>query len=243
MALILITGAATGLGLATAHALVADGHEVVIHARNPSRLTDGAVAGMRGVITGDLADQDQTRGVAEQANAVGRFDVVIHNAGVLASPEVYAVNVIAPYLLTTLIGPPQRSLVLSSSMHRSGETDLDVLTTPGAGTHPRAYDTSKLLVTTLTMALARRRPEELWHAVDPGWVPTKMGGPDASDDLAEGHRTQHWLATAAVEEITPRTGGYWHHRHTRRPHPAALDADFQTSLLSRLAGITGVTLP
>lgn len=243
MAMILVTGATTGLGLATARALAADGHEVVIHARSPGRLTDDVTAGMRDAITGDLADEDQTRGVAEQANAHGRFDVVIHNAGVLTSPEVYAVNVIAPYLLSVLMTPTRRALVLSSSMHLSGEARLDVLTMPGAGMRPRAYDTSKLLATALTLALARRRPEQLWHAVDPGWVPTRMGGPEASDDLAEGHRTQKWLATAAVEEITPRSGGYWHHRQARRPHPAALDADFQTSLLLRLAETTGLTLP
>ena len=42
-------------------------------------------------------------------------------------------------------------------------------------------------------------------------VPTRMGGPGASDDFDEGHRTQEWLATADETAINPRSGGYWYH--------------------------------
>ena len=93
MALVLVTGASTGLGLATVRQLADAGHDVVLHARNPGR-------------------------------------------------------------------------------------------------RRRTYDDSKLYVTTLAMALARIRTDALAHAVDPGWVPTRMGGPAASDSLEEGHRTQ-----------------------------------------------------
>jgi NAD(P)-dependent dehydrogenase (short-subunit alcohol dehydrogenase family) len=127
-------------------------------------------------------------------------------------------------------------------MHRGGDADLDVLTAPDAGGRPRAYDTSKLMVTAFAMAMARLRPGTLWHAVDPGWVPTRMGGPSASDDLEEGHRTQAWLAAADEHRVTPRTGGYWHHQRTQRPHTAALDEMFQTELLARLEELTGARL-
>ena len=54
-------------------------------------------AGARGV-HGDLSDQDEVRGIAEQVNRLGQPDSVIHNAGVLDGP-VLSVNVVAPYLL------------------------------------------------------------------------------------------------------------------------------------------------
>ncbi|MFG2557251.1 SDR family NAD(P)-dependent oxidoreductase [Streptomyces sp. NPDC048581] len=86
MALILVTGASSGLGRNTAQALV-DGHDVVVHVRNTARLTDaGDAARWKGVVTGDLADLDEIRGVARQAGEFGRFDAVIHNAGVMGSP-------------------------------------------------------------------------------------------------------------------------------------------------------------
>lgn len=83
-------------------------------------------------------------------------------------------------------------------------------------------------------------PTTTSHAVDPGWVPTRMGGRGAPDDLTEGHRTQAWLAVHA--DVTPRTGGYWYHQHVQRPHPAAADEAFQTRLLQAMHSFTGVSL-
>jgi Dehydrogenases with different specificities (related to short-chain alcohol dehydrogenases) len=199
---ILVTGASTGLGLATAESLARAGHHVVLHARHPDRITDrGILERMHAVIYGDLSSPDQTRTVASTANNLGHFDAVIHNAGVLHGPEVFAVNVIAPFTLMATLTPPRRSIVLSSSLHRSGSTDLDLAFARGD------YDSSKLIATTLAMALAARSPETLSHAVDPGWVPTRMGGLSAPDSLEEGHQTQEWLATADLADIAPPTGG------------------------------------
>ncbi|POX57334.1 hypothetical protein C3489_01085 [Streptomyces sp. Ru71] len=244
MALVLVTGASTGLGLATVTALADAGHDVVLHARHArhaGRVEDrGVLDRMREVVYGDLSRLDETLRVAERADAIGRFDAVVHNAGVLHGPDVLAVNVVAPYVLMAAMTPPRRSICLSSSMHLSGSTRLDPEALVGRrGT----YSDSKLYVTALAMALAARYPDQMAHAVDPGWVPTRMGGPSAPDDLDEGHRTQEWLATAEEEEITPRSGGYWHHRRTRRPHRAALDARFQDALIGMLEGHTGLTLP
>lgn len=105
-----------------------------------------------------------------------------------------------------------------------------------------SYSDSKLFVTTLMSAVARRRPGVLAHAVDPGWVPTKMGGPRASDDLALGHVTQAWLATTNDPEAFD-SGSYWHHRRTENPHPAVHDERFQEELLAALARHTGIELP
>jgi NAD(P)-dependent dehydrogenase (short-subunit alcohol dehydrogenase family) len=106
----------------------------------------------------------------------------------------------------------------------------------------QAYSDSKLLVTALAFAIARRWPDVLSNAVDPGWVPTKMGGPGAPDDLELGHRTQEWLAVGE-DPAAKVTGGYWFHQQRQAPAPAALDEDFQQRLLRELASVTGVSLP
>lgn len=242
MALILVTGASTGLGLATATALAGAGHDVVLHARNPDRLDDPAVLDrMHAAFYADLAQLTDTIRLAERLNSLGRFDAVIHNAGVLHGRDVLAVNTIAPYTLTSLMLRPRRWIALSSGMHQSGSPDLKHSELGGG---PRtSYQDSKLYVTALTLALARRWPDMLAHAVDPGWVPTRKGGPSAPDDLDAGHRTQGWLATANEPEISPRTGGYWHHRTPRSPHPAAADPQFQATLIGALEARTGTTLP
>ncbi|EFL28993.1 FabG protein [Streptomyces himastatinicus ATCC 53653] len=236
MALVLVTGASSGLGRNTAKALAEDGHDVVIHVRNPASLTDAdATAWWKGVVTGDLAEPDDIRGVARQAAEFGRFDAVIHNAGVMHRPEVATVNTVAPYVLTALMDKPARLIYLSSSMHRTGSTDLRRL---AAG--PASYDDTKLWVTTLALALASRWEGTSSHAVDPGWVPTRMGGRGAPDDLTAGHRTQVWLATHP--DVAPSTGGYWYHQQTQTPHPAAQDEEFQARLIQTLENHTGVPL-
>ncbi|MFL6116997.1 MAG: SDR family NAD(P)-dependent oxidoreductase [Catenulispora sp.] len=242
MALILVTGAAAGLGRDAANALVDDGHDVVVHARALARLADAAdapdtagAARWKGVVTGDLAYLDEIRDVARQAATFGRFDAVIHNAGVLHSPDVVAVNTIAPYALTALMEKPGRLVYLSSGMHRGGSDDLRRLTSGTA-----TYSDTKLWVTALALAFASRWAGTVSHVVDPGWVPTRMGGPGAPDDLAAGHQTQVWLATA--DDVEPRTGGYWYHRETQTPHPAARDEEFQGRLIEALARLTGISL-
>ncbi|MFC5908383.1 SDR family NAD(P)-dependent oxidoreductase [Streptacidiphilus monticola] len=236
MALILVTGASTGLGRDTANTLADDGHDVVVHVRSADRLPEGDSPGRwKGVVTGDLARTDEIHGVARQAKGFGRFDAVIHNAGVLHGPDVATVNTVAPYLLTALMDRPATLVYLSSGMHRGGSTDLRRLDDGTA-----SYSDSKLWVTALALAVASRWAGTASHAVDPGWVPTRMGGPGAPDDLIAGHRTQVWLATR--DDMSPRTGGYWYHQRAQTPHPAAQDAEFQARLLQALEQRTGVPL-
>lgn len=127
-------------------------------------------------------------------------------------------------------------------MHATGSADLDGLDLDRPGRRKHPYDDSKLHLTALAMALSAQRPDDLVHAVDPGWVPTRMGGPSAPDDLTAGHRTQTWLATAEPAAIDPRTGGYWYHGRPRRPHRAVHDPQFQARLLRQLRAYTGVEL-
>ncbi|MGW3961442.1 SDR family NAD(P)-dependent oxidoreductase [Amycolatopsis sp. NPDC005003] len=239
MARIFITGSADGLGLAAARTLLGDGHEVVVHVRNEERLD--AVRDLRGAeaVVADLADAAQVRDLAERVNRLGRMDAVIHNAGVYTGPAVLPVNVVAPYLLTALVDRPQRLVYLSSGEHFRGWPKLTGL--DWAGHRPGSYPESKLFVTTLAAAVARLWPDVAANAVDPGWVPTKMGGPDAPDDLRLGHLTQEWLATGD-EPDARSSGGYWHHQRRVRPHPAVPNHRFQDRLLETLAGVTGIRL-
>ncbi len=241
MAHVFVTGSADGLGRAAAQTLLDDGHEVVVHVRNNDRveavrdLVDRGAA----VVVGDLSDLEQTRRVARDVNRLGGVDAVIHNAGVYSGLQVLPVNMVAPYLLTALIDRPQRLVYLSSSLHRSGRASLDGI--DWSGRRMGSYPDSKLFVTTLAAAVARLWPDVISNAVDPGWVPTKMGGPGAPDDLRLGHFTQEWLATS--DDPDARTsGGYWHHQRRIEPHPAVHDPRFQDELLDDLARFTATRL-
>jgi NAD(P)-dependent dehydrogenase (short-subunit alcohol dehydrogenase family) len=239
---VFITGCADGLGRATAQTLLERGHEVVVHARNNDRLTAVRDLLDRGAaaVVGDLSDLAQTRGVAEQVNRLGKMDAVIHNAGVLGGRQVLAVNVVAPYLLTALIDRPQRLVYLSSSMHRGGRADLARMDWSGERS-TGSYSDSKLFVTALAFAVARIWPDVFSNAVDPGWVPTRMGGPGAPDDLGQGHLTQEWLATS--DDPQARTsGGYWYHQRRAEPAPSVHDQRFQDRLLEELARFTATRL-
>ncbi|MGO4188970.1 SDR family NAD(P)-dependent oxidoreductase [Pseudarthrobacter sp. TAF60_1] len=243
MARIFVTGSTDGLGRATAQSLLDDGHDVIVHARSEGRLSALADLVDRGAVgvVGDLSDIAQTRDLAGQVNRSGPVDAVIHNAGVLSGPHTFQVNVAAPYLLTALIHRPHRLIYLSSGMHRGGRLG-GLGDGEGSGGAPRvSYSDSKLYVTALAAAVARLWPDVLSNAVDPGWVPTKMGGPGAPDDLRLGHLTQEWLATSDDPEALT-SGGYWHHQHREKTHPAVRDQHLQETLLDYLAGFTGERL-
>jgi NAD(P)-dependent dehydrogenase (short-subunit alcohol dehydrogenase family) len=254
MSRVFITGSADGLGLMAGRRLLDEGHDVVLHARNDSRAADTREAtGVETVLVGDLASIDQTRELAEQATAAGPFDAVIHNAAVgyqerrRASTvdglaHVFAINVLAPYLLTALVPAPARLVYLSSGMHRGGDEDLsDLQWERKRWNGSQAYADSKLLDTVLAFAVARRWPSVRSNAVDPGWVPTKMGGRGAPDDLAQGAITQSWLATSD-DSAALGSGGLFYHQRPRDVHPAANDPHTQDGLLAACAELTGVEI-
>ena len=256
MARVFITGSSDGLGRMAAQLLVEQGHGVVLHARNDQRGREAMVAvpGAESVVLGDLSSIAQTRKVAEQVNALGTFDAVIHNAGVgykeprrIATedglPHVFAVNTLAPYILTALIGRPKRLVYVSSGLHQSGDASLNDLAwveRPWRG--QQAYSDTKLHDVLLAFAIARRWPHVFSNALEPGWVATKMGGPGATDDLDAGHRTQVWLAGSDDPAATV-TGEYFYHMQSRKPNPATRDAARQEKLLAACLHYSGVTLP
>jgi NAD(P)-dependent dehydrogenase (short-subunit alcohol dehydrogenase family) len=255
MAQVFITGSTDGLGRAAAQSLIDGGHRVVLHARSAERASALADLAPRAaaVVVGDLRSAAETRALAEQVNAIGRMDAVIHNAGIYtqrsrgSTPEghatLLAVNTLAPYMLTALMERPRRLIYLSSGLHRGGEGPLhDLDWTERRWDTSRAYAESKLHVVALALALARRWPAVLSNAVDPGWVRTRMGGPSAPVDIDTGQQTQSWLAVSE-EPAALVSGRYWHRLRQEQPAAQAMDVAFQDQLIAELGELTGVELP
>lgn len=255
MAIIFITGSTDGLGRAAAQSLVDQGHRVVLHARSSDRAAAIGEFASRcaGIAVGDLRSAADARRIADQVNAIGRMDAVIHNAGVYTRPgrgttpeghaETLAINTLAPYMLTALIERPDRLVYLSSGLHRGGEGSLgDLDWTKRAWDSAKAYAESKLQIVALACALARRWPKVLSNAVDPGWVRTRMGGSGAPLDIDTGQRTQTWLAVSK-DPAALVSGRYWHHLQQQQPASEATNPEFQDKLIDELSKLTGVELP
>ena len=243
MARIFITGSADGLGQLAAKALVAQGHQVVLHARNEKRGREALenVPGAESVVTADLGSVDEAKRLAAEVNALGDFDAVIHNAAVYNAPggEIFAVNVLAPYVLTCLIRQPERLIYLSSDMHMGGRSKLGSIRSDADRV---TYSDSKLHVVMLCKAVARRWPQVYANALNPGWVPTKMGGPGAPDSFESGYETQVWLAVS--EDAAAKVSGrYFYHRKECPYNKEADDEGLQERLMSLCEEITGVSFP
>ncbi|KAK2001945.1 short chain dehydrogenase [Colletotrichum falcatum] len=257
MARIFITGSSDGLGAVAARALIERGHQVVLHARNAQRAEDArsAVPGAEAVLVGDLSKMDEVKRLAADANELGTFDAVIHNAGFyrgpylatdLGLPTLVAVNVFAPYLLTALVNRPKRVVYISSGLHRGGDTGFADPTWRGRGERgwdaDQAYRDSKLHVTTLANAVARLWPGVRSNSVDPGWVPTKMGGQAATGKAEDGVASYVLLAEGTGAGDV--TGKYFKPPGRQDDAlPFTEDERGQDELLELLEKETGVKLP
>lgn len=242
MSRIFITGSSDGLGRMAASLLIKQGHEVVLHARNEQRAKDvlkSLGTHTASVVVGDLSDLDETRQLANEVNKLGPFDSIIHNAGVYNATHqlITNVNTLAPYILTCLITKPARLIYLSSGDHRHGTPNLDNLAKSGR----ISYADSKLHDVMLAFAVARKYPEIYSNSVDPGWVPTKMGGSNAPDDLDEGYETQSWLAVSSDKEALT-SGHHFFHKKIARHRPEADDVKLQERFLQVCEQLTGVRL-
>jgi NAD(P)-dependent dehydrogenase (short-subunit alcohol dehydrogenase family) len=253
---VLVTGSTDGIGRHTAVALAQAGHRVVVHARNDRRAEDARrdVPSAAAVVVGDLASLGSTRSLAEQIIDAGPPDVVIHNAGVQAAAaderqvtddgleSTFQINVLAPYLLTALLPCPERLVWLTSGLEPQGEVDFGDLQHEGRPWDGmQAYSDSKLCDIVLAFAVARQWQDVSSNAVDPGWIKTRMGGAQATDDLPEGSETQIWLATSEDGAATV-SGCYFKRRQKLRASPSAYDADVQDGLLAACARLSGVEL-
>jgi NAD(P)-dependent dehydrogenase (short-subunit alcohol dehydrogenase family) len=255
MSRIFISGSSTGLGLMAADLLVSQGHQVVLHARNGDRAEDARrqLPRAEAVVVGDVETIAGAKDIAAQVNALGRFDAMIHNAAVGyreaqrvtadGLPHVFAINTLSAYVLTALIERPKRLVYLSSGMHRHADANLDdILWRRRRWNGSQAYAESKLHDAMLAFAIARRWPDVLSNALEPGWVPTKMGGPGAPDDMDQAHQTQAWLA-AGDDPTAQVTGTYFYHLKRIEPNPQDTDPALQDRLLAICAEISGVALP
>jgi NAD(P)-dependent dehydrogenase (short-subunit alcohol dehydrogenase family) len=256
MARVFITGSSEGLGLMAGQLLAEQGHRVVLHTRNSKRTQDArrALPEVEAVVEGDVGTIAGARNVAEQVNGLGHFDAVIHNVAVGyresrrvetkdGLPQVFAVNVMAPYVLTALIQRPKRLVYLSSGMQFGARAQLDDLTWQKRRWHgSEAYAESKLYDAMLAFAVARRWPDVLSNALEPGWVATRMGGPSAPDDLDKAHRTQAWLAVSD-DPAAMVSGEYFFHMRRRAPNSQAQDPNLQERFIARCQELSGISLP
>lgn len=253
MARIFITGSSDGLGLLTAQKLISEGHEVVLHARNEERAksTKQQVPRAMAVLIGNLSSISETKELAKKANEQGPFQAIIHNAGIYQVPAhakskdgiplLFAVNSLAPYILTGLISRPERLIYLSSGMHRHGNADENQWKKIVEGEVFPSYSDTKLHDMILTRAIARKWPEVIANAVDPGWVPTKMGGPGAPDDLTKGYTSQVWLALENEEDAL-KSGRLIHHQKSVHYHSQANDLSIQKMFLEVCEKLSGIHL-
>ena len=253
MARILITGSSDGLGSLAAQALVKRGHRVVLHARNEQRARDAykACPDAESVLIADLSDLTETKRLAEEANKLGEFDCVIHNAGLYLGgyrktgeglPSVTAVNSVAPYVLTCLIRRPKRLVFVTSSMHSSGDASLRDWTWQSRGerewSDTQAYCDSKLHNVLLAFGFARRWKDVESNTIDPGWVATKMGGRNATGDIQLAVKTYVMLA-----EGCGQSGKFFHSGKTTTYSKAADDERLQDKFLQECEKNTGVSIP
>ncbi|MQS75535.1 SDR family NAD(P)-dependent oxidoreductase [Companilactobacillus halodurans] len=239
MAKIFVTGSTTGLGFLIAKDLIAKGNEVILHARNDAKKTkvEKELPKAKAVVVGDLSSISEVKSIADQVNKLGTMDAIIQNAGVYNndSKMTFDVNVLAPYLLTALINKPKRMVYTSSGMHQGSSLNLDDLE------NETSYSSSKLQVILLMKQVAKKWPDVAVNSVDPGWVPTRMGGKFANDDLTMGYTTQIELATA--EKYQKTTGHDFHHLRIASYDKRIDDEKIQTEFIEKLVEMTGIKIP
>src|SRR5690606_29347568 len=120
-----------------------------------------------------------------------------------------------------LMDKPGRLIYLSSGLHMSGDVN------PTGFEHGNIrYADSKLHVILLAKAISRKWKEVFANSVDPGWVPTRMGGPGAPGNLEMGFQTQTWLAVSNDAEALV-SGRYFYHKKEKHYSPIADDVEKQ----------------
>ncbi|KAL4733883.1 hypothetical protein BDV11DRAFT_199293 [Aspergillus similis] len=260
MSRILITGSTDGFGLEAARQLVQLGHQVYLHARSTQRASDAekACPGAAGTLIADLSSVDETKKLAEEANKIGTFDVVIHNAGLYLGPfrktpdtgmpaQVF-VNVLAPYILTCLMHKPKRLIYISSILHKQGNPDLKDMFWFERGEEKwndfQSYCDTKVQVNLVANAIARRWKGTNVLTVHPGWVATKLGGAQAPDRLEDGVETYVKLAVGNYDQSLTGAEGYFEPRGKLGEQvPACKDVDLQEKAVQALEKQTGLKIP
>lgn len=243
---VLITGSTAGVGQLTAKALIEKGYKVVLHARNEQRANDAKrdLPNAEAVVIGDLSDIEATKKLANDINALGTFDVIIHNAGVYQAQAqgntIYHVNSLAPYILTSLVHKPKQLIYVSSDLHRGGDLKLQNMqsATPNIN-----YNDSKLQVLALSKAVANHWKDVRVNAIRPGWVATKMGGSGSPDKLRLSYETLVWLVENQ-DPVTQTTGQFFFQKRLEPNYNKIVDdVAMQNALLAAYAKVTSIPFP
>lgn len=256
MARIFITGSSDGIGQAAAQLLISQGHKVTLHARNADRASHAqrAAPGAEGVLVGTVSTIAGCKDLAEQANKAGPWDSVIHNAGLGPSngdhktadgfASTFAVNSLAPYILTSLMDRPKRLLYVSSGLHSGGDDSLhDITWTKRPWSPFQAYSDSKLQNVMLANAVARRWTDVQSCSLDPGWVQTKLGGGGAPGTTGAPAKAIAGFAAGDGDVAEGRTGVYLGVSGAKEPHNGAKDAGKQDEYVRLCEELSGVKLP
>ncbi|MEU8296501.1 SDR family NAD(P)-dependent oxidoreductase [Micromonospora sp. NPDC048909] len=264
--LVVVTGASSGIGLATAVDLACRGDQVVLVGRDPARLQAAGdrvreAAGERPeLFRADFAVLDDVRRLAERLRAAyDRIDVLINNAGAIVLQPITTVdgfelsiqaNHLAPFLLSNLLKDRiGRTLVTASGAHRSGALDADDLNATLRRYRPMtAYGTSKQANILFAGEAARRWPEIPAHSFHPGVVRTRFANDSRLVALGmrvlpfrspeKGAETLIWLASSDPTRLV--NGGYYYDRRLRRPLRKATDPQLAARLWTASAKAVGV---
>ncbi|KAL4728691.1 Short-chain dehydrogenase chry4 [Fusarium chlamydosporum] len=256
MVRILITGSTDGFGFEAARQLIERKHEVYLHARSEQRAEEvkEKCPGAAGVLIADLTTVSETRKLAEEANAIGTFDAVILNAGLLYGPfrksdlgvpaSVF-VNLVAPYMLAALLKQPKRLIFIASVLHHEADTSLKDIFWLERGEQQfkdfQAYCDSKFHIVLLVNAIARRFSNSSVIAVHPGYVPTKLAGKDAPGKMEDGIETYVMLAEGDYD--TTLTGAYFDPKRERaQPHALTANQDMQEAVVRACEDLTGLKI-
>ncbi|KAI7648183.1 hypothetical protein KC318_g18105 [Hortaea werneckii] len=255
MARILITGSSDGIGQAAAKLLSEQGHKVTLHARNQDRASQAqkAVPAAEGVLIGDISTIAGSKELADRASKAGPWDTVVHNAGLGPSnsdrktadgfQSTFAVNSLAPYVLTALMEKPKRLLYVSSGLHQGGDDSLEDVTwnqRPFAAF--QAYNDSKLHNVMLANAVARKFPTVQSCSLDPGWVQTKLGGGGAPGTVDPPAKAIAAFASGSEDPAGGKSGLYLGVGGPKGPHQGALDTSKQDQLVKIYEKLSGVGL-
>jgi retinol dehydrogenase-12/retinol dehydrogenase-13 len=277
MKIILITGGTSGIGKETVKGLALTGATVIFTARDSRKgeetkreiSTETNNSNVEYLMC-DLASLSSIRACAREfSEQWDRLDVLIHNAGVLPQKRQeskdgielnFAVNFLAPFLLTSLLLPllkqsaPSRVINVSSSMHREGTIDFNDLQSKKSFDKYKAYAQSKLALLLFTKKLAKELQGSgvTVNALHPGVVGTEMTmqnvrrmNPVAAFVFkrtlvtpAQGAETSIYLATSP--EVANISGEYFDKKKVAPASALASDAELATKLWDISAKLVGL---
>ena len=225
MSLAIVTGGSRGLGFETARALKAQGHNIVLVAKDPERLKLAAQQLQCDYRAVDLEDLEEAKETFQEILATyGSPQILVLAHGVMSEKmsktlkttteewrRVMAINLDSVFAAVNILAPSMaearngRIIIFSACLGR--------MSGPGNAGGLAPYRISKAGVNALVRNLAHETGHGtrglLVDAVCPNHTRTDMGGPDAPLSVEEGADTAIWLATREFDSATDKTGLLW----------------------------------